>query len=468
MRTSRFNVLVADHPAPGETLIYNSFTGAFVVVDAATCATLAKLDAGTSLEADDQARIDPMFLDPDVGIVVESREAEDRAFDGWFDGFRRASETLSVIVSTTFACNLDCTYCCQADVLDGRTITPETAAQTAAWLAARAQAIGAKTIDLAFVGGEPLLHPQRIEAIVREVRRLAGDGVTVIFRLITNGVFLTPALVERWAPLGLVSAQVTLDGDETTHAMTRRSKKRGEDSFATIFANVVAAARMIKIVVNGNYQADTAHGFVPLLAKLRAAGLPEGSSVYFAPALASLGAPIGSGSGACTWSGSSPELMVAFTDEILGNGFDPGLRGMYTIGPCAFHQDHSFAIDPDGHVYKCPGFLGKAEWAIGHVSTGLTERYDRLVAARAEKEACGSCAHRPSCGGGCIAAEWTRSGREDGVNCEIGFFESQKDPLVKRMYALETSPTTAEALTRFPRVETNKPARSTRLRVLPA
>ncbi len=49
-----------------------------------------------------------------------------------------------------------------------------------------------------------------------------------------------------------------------------------------------------------------------------------------------------------------------------------------------------------------------------------------------------------------MATEWIKSGREQGVNCEIGFFESQKDPLLKRMYALETSTTVEEALQHFP------------------
>lgn len=441
---------MTDHPAPGETLIYNTFTGAFVVLDAATLAAVKKLDTGAPLDDAERALIDDSFLDENVGIVVEDRTAEDAAFDRWFDAYRNSAKTLSAIVSTTFACNLDCTYCCQADVLDGRTITPETSTHTARWLASRAIEIGAEVIDLSFVGGEPLLHPQRIETIVHDVRRQVGDHVTVKFRLITNGVFLTPQLVERWAALGLCAAQVTLDGDETTHSVTRRSKKKGDDSFAVIFENVIAAARHIKIVVNGNYQPDTVHGFVPLLAKLREAGLPQGASIHFTPALAALGAPVESGSGACTWAGSSPELMMRLTDEILGAGFDPGVKGLYTVGPCAFHQNQSFAVDPDGHIYKCPGFLGKQEWAIGHVATGLTDRYRRLVESRAEKEACGTCSHRPSCSGGCVATEWIKSGREQGVNCEIGFFESQKDPLLKRMYALETSTTVEEALQHFP------------------
>jgi uncharacterized protein len=448
VRQSKFNVFILEHPQPGETLVYNTFTGAHVVLDAPTLAAFRKLDADLPLDAAEAALIDPAYLDEDVGILVDSRAAEDRAFDEWFDAYRRDRSTLSAIVSTTFACNLDCTYCCQADVLDGRTMSTESALATARWLAARAAEIGATTIDLSFVGGEPLLHPQRIETIVREVSRLAADR-SLRFGLITNGVFLTPSLVDRWIPLGLRAAQITLDGDSSTHSITRPSK-RGVDTYATIFANLIAAAPKITVTVNGNYQPDTVHGFVPLLDELRAAGLAPGTRVHFSPALAALGAPVESGSGACTWAGSSPELMLTFTDEILRRSFDPGIAGLYTVGPCAFHQDQHFAIDPDGHIYKCPGFLGKPTWAIGHVGSGLGEQYAQLVSSRAEKDACGTCAHRPSCSGGCIAAEWIKSGRAEGVNCEIGYCESQKEPLVKRMYALETAGSVEAAVDQFP------------------
>ena len=45
--------------------------------------------------------------------------------------------------------------------------------------------------------------------------------------LLHLGYFLTPEMVTRLLPFGLDGAQVTLDGDHTTHSLTRVSK-RGE------------------------------------------------------------------------------------------------------------------------------------------------------------------------------------------------------------------------------------------------
>src|SRR5262249_51794850 len=156
--------------------------------------------------------------DDSVGILVESRAAEEASYRAWHETYRSSTHRLEAIVSITFACNFDCTYCCQSDVLNGRMMKADTGAATAEWLANRALEIGAKELQLAFVGGEPLLHPHRIEQIVADVRRLAPD-IKLSFMLITNGVFLTRELVTRWKPLGLRYAQVTLDGDKSTHSI---------------------------------------------------------------------------------------------------------------------------------------------------------------------------------------------------------------------------------------------------------
>lgn len=469
MRLSAFNVYVADQPERGMTLVYNSFTGAFAALDDAVLAVLRKADRGEELPAAERALVGAELLDEELGVVVDSREAEERAYREWFARKYAEADLLRVVVSTTFACNLDCTYCCQADVLDGKTMAPLVGAQVAAWLAQRALDVGTKRVELVFVGGEPLLQPGRIEQIVGDIRRLVGaSGIDVRFGLLTNGVLLERDLVARWKPLGLAWAQVTLDGDETTHSLTRRSRRRGEDTFAASFRNVVAAAELIEISINGNYQPATAHGFPALVGKLAAAGLPPGSRVRFTPALTALGAPSDAASGSCTMGGSAPELMIPLADAVLGAGFDPG--DLYKVGPCGFHDRHQFAVDPDGNVYKCPGFLGHPEWAVGHVASGLTPRYERLLGLDPQRQ-CGPCPHKPDCAGGCLAAEWLKTGQAAGVNCEYEFFARQKEAALPRMYALATAETRAEALARFPAPGTQLPASPVRpaaLRVLAA
>jgi uncharacterized protein len=426
MKLSRFNLYVDGYPEAGSTLIHNTLSGAFTVLGDETLAALRKLDAGEELdERERELAGDPDLQDPDVAVVVESIEAEEAEFQAWFERKRRKTTRLEVLVSVNLACNFECPYCLQNGILDGTVMKPAVADRTADWIAARAIEVGVEAVHIAFCGGEPLLHPERIKRIASRIReKTAPHGLPLSFGLITNGYFLTDELVMDLLPYGLKAVQITLDGDESTHKLTRISKK-GEDTFARIFEHTIAASRRVRVTVNGNYTPQTQHGFIPLLEQLQKSSLPAGSSVSFTPALEILTSGDWAGGGMCTWSDSDTAMHVAMQDEVLRRGYQTKTLG--AVGPCEFHDHHSFAVDPDGTIYKCPGFLGKPSWGIGHVDSGLVDdRYQKMIRATPQAS-CDGCAHRPNCGGGCVASEWLKVGEAAGVNCEKPFFEQVKE-----------------------------------------
>lgn len=446
MSLSAFNLYVDDFPGPGQTLVHNTFSGAFVVLAAEDLEVLRKHDRGEPLTGAERAVVDdPDLRDRDVGIVVDSPAAEQAEYRAWFERRRGDTARLQAIVGINLACNFDCTYCCQAEVMDGTVMSWETVDHTARFLADRAERSGAEQLHLIFVGGEPLLHPDRCIAVVERVRERAPQ-LSITIGLITNGYFLDEAMVERLLPHGLVNAQITLDGDEHTHHLTRVSKK-GENTFQRIFDNLIAASRRIRISLNGNYQNETIAGFGPLLDKLAAAGFAPGQRVHFSPALDALSSVAGAGVGSCTWSGADT-YQVALHDAIVKHGWDTA--PLNTVGPCAFHDVNNFSIEPDGTLYKCPGFLGHPDWNIGHVASGLSPRYGELLGVDTQSS-CGSCSHRPNCAGGCVANVWIRSGQAEGTNCEHDYFEDVKRDALVREYLLATSDDREHALASFPR-----------------
>jgi uncharacterized protein len=450
MQLSCFNHYVESYPEPGSTLIHNTLSGGFIVVDDETLAALRKADGGGELSQRERELVgDPDLSDADVGVVVESREAEEAEFRQWFERRRARKAQLEVLVSINMACNFECPYCSQSGILDGSVMKPEVADRTADWLAERALETGVSGIYLVFCGGEPLLHPERIARIASRIRdRVLPAGLSFSFMAITNGYFLTEAVLDQLVPLGLVEAQVTIDGDASTHKLTRVSKK-GEDTFARVFENAIAASRRINIYVNGNYTQQTVHGFIPLLGKLAEAGLPGGSQVRFTPAIEGLNSPDWAGSGSmCTWSDADTTMHVAMQDEIMRRGFRS--YPMNAVGPCEFHVHHSFAIDQDGTIYKCPGFLGHPEWGIGHVTRGLEQAlYQRMLQATPQSS-CDGCSHRPNCGGGCLAIEWLKNGKPEGVNCDKPYFERVKEEAVIRHFLIATTDSISQAVEAFP------------------
>jgi uncharacterized protein len=465
MRLSAFNLYVEEFPAPGQVLIHNTFSGAYVVMAREVLETLRRVDESQGAGQDAgqvELALEPVDIaawsEPDVGIVVDSLEREQREYDDWFEA-QRARRALHSIVAINLVCNFECPYCCQAEIMDGSVMKPEIVARTADWLADRALAIDADSAHITFVGGEPLLHPDRIKAMAARIRaRLNAHGVDLTLGLITNGYYLDDEMARELVPLGLTIAQVTLDGDESTHHLSRVSKK-GEDTFQRIFDNIIAASRHIRISINGNYQEHTIAGFGALVDRLAQADLPRSNPISFSPALQILDAPSGCAAGARNWSGAPYAYQVALHDRILGHGY--ATARLNAIGPCGFHDRNMYAIDPLGNVFKCPGFLGHPEWRIGHVSSGLGERYQEMLSWDS-RATCGGCAHQPNCGGGCVAGEVLRTGAMN-VSCEIGYLDAITPHALVRDYLLATNDDRARALSLFPTpmVELPRPGQQT-------
>src|SRR5215471_12729984 len=78
VKLSAFNVYVPNFPDPDTTLIYNTFSGGFVSLDAATLEALKKADRGAELDEEEADLVDEDFFEDSVGIMVHSRSAEER------------------------------------------------------------------------------------------------------------------------------------------------------------------------------------------------------------------------------------------------------------------------------------------------------------------------------------------------------------------------------------------------------
>lgn len=460
MKLSRFNQYAPGYPTEGQILVHNTLAGSFAVLPADAFPALVEMNRCDEICEVAAELIDAGELDhSDIGIVVRSFAEEDREFLDWFERQRSQTDVMEVIVGLNLACNFACSYCCQDKVMNGSVMSEPTVREAAEWIAGNALEHALDSVHLTFIGGEPLLHPGRLIQLVKTLEEaLRKHPTRISFGLVTNGYFFDTAMVDRLLPFGLTRAQITLDGDGSTHSKTRISR-RGEDTFERILSNAVGASKRLEVSINGNYQADTIHGFAPLLDRLHEEGLTPDSQIKFSPALSGLGAPKGDDTRADSWAASTTEFQTAFHDEILRHGFHAPPPA--TVGPCSFHRHHAFAIGPHGNIYKCPAFLGEPTWDIGHVRDGLSERYTDMIAATPQSH-CGGCAHRPNCGGGCVADAMLKANKLEGVSCEKGFFDRNAFDAVPRLYqrALHADP--REAVGAFPDLATPLPTRHVR------
>jgi uncharacterized protein len=469
VRASLFNVPV---PLAGrdDVFVLNTFTDAQAILSSDAALLLDRMaredlhvEDTTPEERDALAALQPL------GFIVESHDAERTAVRRHFETMREDTSQLRVTVLTTLQCNFACDYCVQGDHGDaghGQRMTPETVARTAAWIESRLDALRPSSFALTFFGGEPLLNlPAVYDLAERAWKASQARNVRMLINVITNGLLLTPEVVDRLLPFGLNGVKVTLDGDRDVHDQAR-PLRGGQRTFDRIVENVRRVAGRCRIAIGGNFEDGASESFHALLDYLAAQDFaPLLDKVAFKPVFRSKpaapkgfipltlmkdGAPTPvpllrtakAPASPCDTCQFVDEQMVALREATTAHGFRT-VDGVH-MGPCELHKRHAYTIGPEGTLYACPGFAGEGDQAVGDIAGTASERFAR-AAARFERlspwrEPCGDCAFVPVCGGGCSVAAKSELGDLAAPSCHKVSFEAGVTALARESAAAAEGP----------------------------
>jgi len=464
MQPSMFNVRVPLDTVANRSDVFlmNTFSDAQVIVSNDVAALLDRLAADGAPQVLNAIEREAVETLTEHGFIVADRQGERERLEDFFRDVREDGSQLRVTVLTTLQCNFACDYCIQGDHGDynkhAAKMSLETAARVADWCEARLDAVGPSTFALTFFGGEPLLNLPVLYYLAERLWHASQHrGVRMFINVITNGLLLTPEVVDRLQPFGLNGVKITLDGDREAHDRMR-PLRGGQGTFDKIIANIRKVADKCRISIGGNFDESTVDSYPALLDFLREQEFGDKlSKVNFKPVIrpapkqaAELRAQSGSKfialmpvsdsskplNGACMTSaggGTSicdnchfvDEKMSFLREETMKRGF-PTVDGVH-MGPCEIHRKHSHTIAPDGSLYACPGFAGDAPSSTGHID-GRTDSLKARAASQFERLAawreCDDCAFIPVCAGGCTVAAYTEIGDMHAPNCHKTSFEA--------------------------------------------
>jgi len=454
MQPSMFNVRVPLEEQD-QVFLMNTFTDAQLIVSRDVAALLDDLAAGRINGWTAEER-DALGTLSENGFVVESREADRENVRAFFHEVRESREQLRMTILTTLQCNFACDYCIQGDHGDynknAAKMSLETAARVAEWAEQRLDSLRPERYALTFFGGEPLLNlPVMYYLAERMWKACEVRGVDMLINVITNGLLLTPEIVDRLNAFGLNGIKITLDGDRDTHNKMR-PLRGGQGTFDKIVANIRLVAHKTRIAIGGNFDMETAESYPALLDFLKEQEFADKlSKVAFKPIIREKQEPAVSvaaatkGSkfialtavgdkplnGACMTSAGAAanssgcdschmldDQMSFLREETKKRGFPTG-DGVH-FGPCEIHRNNAHTISPDGSLYACPGFAGDTTQSVGHID-GRAESARHAAASRFEAlsawKECRDCAFIPVCAGGCTVAAYNELGSIDRPNC---------------------------------------------------
>jgi uncharacterized protein len=455
MQASMFNVRVPlEQIGQGsDVFLMNTFTDAQVIVSRDVADLLDRLGHATEFLTDEQR--DALATLTEHGFVVNDREGERRKVDQYFRNIRESKEQLRVTVLTTLQCNFACDYCFQGDHGDhnkfAAKMSLETAARVVQWTEERLDAIRPESFVLTLFGGEPLLNlPVAYYLTEKLWHATQARGVRMLVNVITNGLLLTPEVVDRLAPYGLNGVKITLDGDHDTHNRMR-PLRGGQGTFDKIIENIRRVAGKCRVSIGGNFDESSVDSYPALLDFLREQEFADKlARVSFKPVireprpqqpkglipLTLVGSEGKSLNGTCMTSaggGTSicdncnflDDKMSFLREETKKRGFST-VDGVH-MGPCEIHRQHAHTIGPDGAIYACPGFTGDTQFSTGHINrdqsgvqAAAATRFETLAAWKE----CNDCAFIPLCAGGCSTAAHLELGDMNRPNCHKRSFEA--------------------------------------------
>ena len=310
-------------------------------------------------------------------------------------------------------CNLGCTYCyAQQGEFGGAAKNMElTEALRAVDLLVATAEPGAR-LNLAFLGGEPLVNRKVLRAATERAVELAGNrDAKVNFSITTNGTLLTEDDGRFFEQHGF-AVTISIDGPREVHD-AQRPFKGGGRSYDTVMKRVEPLLNMQQ-----KMQVSARVTVTPVNLSLRrtldtfiAAGF---HSVGFSPMLS---APTGEG-----------EMQSEDLELMLGEMIDCGReferasrerrrypfanmvnamreidRGTHRPYPCGAGAGY-LGVSAEGELSACHRFVGDERGAMGSLGDGvdLARQADWLATRHVHRqEPCQSCWARYLCGGGC-------------------------------------------------------------------
>ncbi|MCB1215021.1 MAG: SPASM domain-containing protein [Deltaproteobacteria bacterium] len=429
MQVSRFNYLVSSPKEEGVHFLYNSLHDNRIVVEDGEVKIQELLEKVRLKRSLNQEESEIALGLKDLGYLLDDHVDEKKLFNQWMkEKVVEQAEVLTVTVTTTMSCNLRCTYCFEKDQLGKARMSPETMDKTVEWIKERLASMGAKRLNLLFFGGEPLLNIEAIKRISGVLNVYCRDkGIEFSSGAITNGIFLTPTLVDQLKEWGLSWVKITFDGNEESHDK-RRIYRGGKGTFKRIFDNLEAVSGRLKICIGGNFDQETVFSFKGLIDKLAHSKFKDDITYTnfkpISPAMVEKGGESNACS-KCVYKDQEIKDMLELRDYSTKQSLPSS--GLNDLGICEFYNRHSLVIGVGGELYKCSAFVGQSSTVIGSLES---QEYNQLgnqmlsVSKPFETEGCRDCSFNPVCGGGCRADAYNSLGSIEKVSCQKQLIES--------------------------------------------
>jgi len=403
-KKSRYNILI-DELSDGRSLLYNSCSGSFGIMDAKTRPVFEDIEnyCADDVDEDIARNVDLMRQ---AGYIVDAALDELAAVKLERSRHRMSNPHLSLTIAPTMDCNMNCPYCYENK--SAVAMSEEVQQQLLEFVQVHFKSnADIKSLHVTWYGGEPLMQKDVIYSLSNKLIEICETNEKAYTAgIITNGALLDIETAKRLVEECRIGhAQVTVDGMRDTHN-ARRILASGEDSFTIVTRNIDACKDILPINVRVNVDKNNADE-VDVLTKyfIDDMGWKGNPQFYVSPVEIQEGDSCSLDSSVCFQGEEFADISLKTiragyetNREAVVRSFFPRRRAMFCSGEGA----NSYVIDPEGNYYNCYRHVGMAEHVTGHISKPflVTKMYGEWLLADI-KDKCEKCEYLPMCMGGC-------------------------------------------------------------------
>lgn len=402
-KTSMYTVMTdASAECGNKKIVFNTETGAVMLIDANRISDLASLRDTATTPEDLKRLVSWRFIVPDDMHEVAVQEAA-------FSLAQSDPSALSLCIAPTYACNLRCPYCYEKDkdsdikvmshkVQDGIMNLVKTVYETSPFT----------RLEVQWYGGEPLLGARVIESLSQRLMAFCREyDLAYSADIITNATLIDDVAAKMLAASGITSALVTIDGPRKIMNY-RRPTANGTDSFDAVLRGMKhlrdAGVRVLPFMnidkVNDRRFEETAvivreaTGLTLKRTKLNDYSRRFGCDGFCAPSFDLY---------------DHKEYAKLECERFNGEFHTPyEYSALMSTAPlfCKGQSGRYFVIDANGDVYRCDGYMGDPDKKIFNLDDIPSD--EKIFAADPypfDNKMCTSCAILPICMGTC---KWER------------------------------------------------------------
>lgn len=412
MKESRYNVYLLDEKED-RGIVFNTMRRSIVHIDKEVY-TLVK-----------ENRIDE--IDDNVlevlkkgKIVVDDNMNELHMLKVMFNRVKFNAVSAGFTIIPTHACNLACKYCYQGhgDVL-GNTMNEETVKRAVEFI--KKGSMGRRSVGINFYGGEPLLFPDIVFKVLKEIKEFADENdIQFSTTFTTNGTLFTEEILEKLKDY-TYEVQITLCGPKEIHD-TIRVDKKGNGTYERLM-DVISLFKSYgtNFHIRVDVDQDNYYTIQSLLEDLKERGY-QGLYIGFCP--------IGKDICYTEMERDTKEVDVVSLTRLSEMAHEMGFmtNPIYIqnfVEGCSAIMDNFMAIDPKGDVYKCIAAPNYTEHRLGTLDENgdLTDMNFEAYCKWALRdplqiEECVECKFAPICAGGCALAAYAKHGDINTPGCE--------------------------------------------------